>query len=228
MDDCRSLRMPFSAPMNVSLQSTISSHQSSGDLDQIQQELAAVLQNANGSKTQRVGSRETEREDPTIVAHASGGHVKEGEGDGRINSSYGGAGMINTSCSMAPVDISTMSNGTLNIVTNNGMQEPLVTPQMVAGGGEVDANLAGIYTSTVNTKEANSRSSSATSATATLAAALQYNGSEGTSPSNHPNIFVRGLPLTWSEPEITTVFQQFGNLTSLRLVRHSVTKQSLG
>ena len=46
--------------------------------------------------------------------------------------------------------------------------------------------------------------------------------------SNHPNIFVRGLPLTWSELEITGLFQKFGTLTSLRLVRHSVTKQSLG
>lgn len=46
--------------------------------------------------------------------------------------------------------------------------------------------------------------------------------------SNHPNIFVRGLPLAWSESEITAVFQQYGQLTSLRLVRHSITKQSLG
>jgi RNA recognition motif-containing protein len=44
----------------------------------------------------------------------------------------------------------------------------------------------------------------------------------------HPNVFVRGLPLAWSEAEISAVFQQYGELTSLRLVRHSVTKQSLG
>jgi hypothetical protein len=44
----------------------------------------------------------------------------------------------------------------------------------------------------------------------------------------HPNVFVRGLPLAWSEAEITAVFQQYGELTSMRLVRHSVTKQSLG
>lgn len=58
----------------------------------------------------------------------------------------------------------------------------------------------------------------------------------GTSRSNspsgggqqHPNIFVRGLPLSWSETEITAVFQQYGQLSSMRLVRHSVTKQSLG
>ena len=44
----------------------------------------------------------------------------------------------------------------------------------------------------------------------------------------HPNLFVRGLPLDWSEPEVTVVFQQFGQLTSIRLVRHGVTKHSLG
>ena len=38
----------------------------------------------------------------------------------------------------------------------------------------------------------------------------------------------RGLPLQWGENEITAVFGQFGVLTSLRLVRHSVTKHSLG
>ena len=52
-------------------------------------------------------------------------------------------------------------------------------------------------------------------------------GGSGNS-SQHPNIFVRGLPLAWSEAEITAVFQQYGVLSSLRLVRHSVTKQSLG
>ena len=52
-------------------------------------------------------------------------------------------------------------------------------------------------------------------------------GASGSS-SQHPNIFVRGLPLAWSEGEITAVFQQYGVLSSLRLVRHSVTKQSLG
>lgn len=45
---------------------------------------------------------------------------------------------------------------------------------------------------------------------------------------NHPNVFVRGLPLQWGENEITAVFGQFGTPTSLRLVRHSVTKHSLG
>lgn len=44
----------------------------------------------------------------------------------------------------------------------------------------------------------------------------------------HPNLFVRGLPLDWSEPEVTAVFQQFGQLTSIRLVRHGVTRHSLG
>lgn len=48
------------------------------------------------------------------------------------------------------------------------------------------------------------------------------------SNQQHPNVFVRGLPLAWSEAEITAVFQQYGQLSSLRLVRHSVTKQSLG
>lgn len=50
----------------------------------------------------------------------------------------------------------------------------------------------------------------------------------GSSEGGHPNLFVRGLPLTWSEQEIMTVFQQFGTLTTMRLVRHGVTKQSLG
>lgn len=61
-------------------------------------------------------------------------------------------------------------------------------------------------------------------------AGLAGSGSEsGTSGSSqHPNIFVRGLPLAWSEGEITAVFQQYGILSSIRLVRHSVTKQSLG
>ncbi|KFM26428.1 ELAV-like protein 2 [Auxenochlorella protothecoides] len=44
----------------------------------------------------------------------------------------------------------------------------------------------------------------------------------------HPNVFVRGLPLAWGEVEITALFQQYGTLTSIRLVRHSVTKHSLG
>lgn len=58
-------------------------------------------------------------------------------------------------------------------------------------------------------------------------------GASGNS-TQHPNIFVRGLPLAWSESEITAVFQQYGVLSSIeahssiRLVRHSVTKQSLG
>ena len=52
-------------------------------------------------------------------------------------------------------------------------------------------------------------------------------GASGSS-SQHPNIFVRGLPLAWSEGEITAVFQTYGVLSSIRLVRHSVTKQSLG
>lgn len=46
--------------------------------------------------------------------------------------------------------------------------------------------------------------------------------------TNHSNVFVRGLPLTWAEQEIMTVFQQYGMVTSLRLVRHSATKHSLG
>uniref|UniRef100_A0A1D2AC47 RRM domain-containing protein n=1 Tax=Auxenochlorella protothecoides TaxID=3075 RepID=A0A1D2AC47_AUXPR len=47
-------------------------------------------------------------------------------------------------------------------------------------------------------------------------------------PMAHPNVFVRGLPLAWGEVEITALFQQYGTLTSIRLVRHSVTKHSLG
>ena len=69
-----------------------------------------------------------------------------------------------------------------------------------------------------------------TSSSAALGVAAAGSGSEsGTGGSQkHPNIFVRGLPLAWSEPEITAVFQQYGILSSIRLVRHSVTKQSLG
>ena len=61
-------------------------------------------------------------------------------------------------------------------------------------------------------------------AAAALAAA---SGSSGTLAA-HPNLFVRGLPLAWSEAEIAAVFGQHGALTSIRLVRHSVTKHSLG
>jgi RNA recognition motif-containing protein len=53
--------------------------------------------------------------------------------------------------------------------------------------------------------------------------------SSGSSGSNaHPNVFVRGIPLLWSEEELVSLFEKFGKLTSLRLVRHSVTKSSLG
>lgn len=44
----------------------------------------------------------------------------------------------------------------------------------------------------------------------------------------HPNVFVRGLPLVWSEQDVMEVFQKYGKLTSLRLVRHNATRQSLG
>jgi hypothetical protein len=45
---------------------------------------------------------------------------------------------------------------------------------------------------------------------------------------SHPNIYVRGFPLTWGEAEVVGLFKQFGQLSSLRLVRHSVTKDSFG
>ena len=57
-----------------------------------------------------------------------------------------------------------------------------------------------------------------------LSAAL--GGGDGS--GQHSNLFVRGLPLAWNEPEITAVFSSYGQLSSLRLVRHSVTKHSLG
>ncbi|PSC71712.1 voltage-gated ion channel superfamily isoform A [Micractinium conductrix] len=70
---------------------------------------------------------------------------------------------------------------------------------------------------------------SAALSTASTAAALNSLAAGlAASSSSHPNIFVRGLPLQWGENEITAVFGQFGQLTSLRLVRHSVTKHSLG
>ncbi|KAI3430894.1 hypothetical protein D9Q98_009303 [Chlorella vulgaris] len=61
-------------------------------------------------------------------------------------------------------------------------------------------------------------------------AALQSLGSGFSTAGSggHPNVFVRGLPLQWGENEMSAVFGQFGVLTSLRLVRHSVTKHSLG
>lgn len=52
----------------------------------------------------------------------------------------------------------------------------------------------------------------------------QRTGSE----HRHPNVFVRGVPLMWSEDEMVTLFETCGPLTSLRLVRHNVTKASLG
>jgi hypothetical protein len=66
-------------------------------------------------------------------------------------------------------------------------------------------------------------------AAASLAAPdASQGGTASGGSSQHPNVFVRGLPLAWSEAEITAVFQQYGVVSSLRLVRHSVTKQSLG
>lgn len=71
-------------------------------------------------------------------------------------------------------------------------------------------------------------SATTTSSASATAAALQTLAAGLPSCSGHPNVFVRGLPLQWGENEITAVFGQFGVLTSLRLVRHSVTKHSLG
>ena len=50
----------------------------------------------------------------------------------------------------------------------------------------------------------------------------------GSTNPGHPNVFVRGLPLVWSEQDVMEVFQKYGKLTSLRLVRHNATRQSLG
>ena len=44
----------------------------------------------------------------------------------------------------------------------------------------------------------------------------------------HPNLFVRGIPLHWTEEQMVELFSQFGELSSLRLVKHSVRKTSLG
>lgn len=44
----------------------------------------------------------------------------------------------------------------------------------------------------------------------------------------HPNVFVRGIPLEWSEEDLVALFGNFGKLTSVRLVRHSTKKSSLG
>jgi len=44
----------------------------------------------------------------------------------------------------------------------------------------------------------------------------------------HPNLFVRGIPLHFTEDQLVGVFSQYGELSSLRLVKHSVRKTSLG
>ena len=44
----------------------------------------------------------------------------------------------------------------------------------------------------------------------------------------HPNLFVRGIPLHWTEEQLVELFAKFGELSSLRLVKHSVRKTSLG
>ena len=49
-----------------------------------------------------------------------------------------------------------------------------------------------------------------------------------TTGTPHPNVFVRGIPLEWSEHELVTLFENFGKLTSVRLVRHNTKKSSLG
>lgn len=46
--------------------------------------------------------------------------------------------------------------------------------------------------------------------------------------SPHPNVFCRGLPLAWGEGELAAVFGAYGELSSIRLVRHSLSKHSLG
>ena len=46
--------------------------------------------------------------------------------------------------------------------------------------------------------------------------------------SIHPNLFVRGIALHWSEEQLVDLFSQYGELSSLRLVKHSVRKTSLG
>ena len=44
----------------------------------------------------------------------------------------------------------------------------------------------------------------------------------------HPNLFVRGIPLHWTEEQLVELFAKFGELSSLRLVKHSVRKTSMG
>lgn len=53
-------------------------------------------------------------------------------------------------------------------------------------------------------------------------------GQGGPARTSHPNVFVRGIPLEWSEQELVSLFENFGRLTSVRLVRHSTKKSSLG
>jgi RNA recognition motif-containing protein len=50
----------------------------------------------------------------------------------------------------------------------------------------------------------------------------------GRSAGIHPNLFVRGIPPHWTEEQMVALFQKFGQLSSLRLVKHSVRKTSLG
>lgn len=44
----------------------------------------------------------------------------------------------------------------------------------------------------------------------------------------HPNLFVRGFPLYWTENDLGAYFEAFGILTSVRIVRHNLAKTSLG
>ena len=54
----------------------------------------------------------------------------------------------------------------------------------------------------------------------------QSQGSDG--QHSHPNVFVRGIPETWSEDEMMILFKNFGKLTSLRIARRHGCKSHRG
>jgi RNA recognition motif-containing protein len=88
------------------------------------------------------------------------------------------------------------------------------------------------WTSTPSGSDAGSLSSvdlqPSQSAQPSQAPLAQQAGQAGQAPTPHPNLFVRGIPLGWTEEQLVDLFSMYGELTSLRLVKHSVRKSSLG
>lgn len=110
-----------------------------------------------------------------------------------------------------------------------GMDENLKKTSVPGGGVLGDTNRLSLFQSPFDSvagedKDTNDRSPAKTTEGASLAWQPERTGSG----NKHPNVFVRGVPVAWSEEEMITLFETCGALTSLRLVRHNVTKVSLG